>query len=119
MAFRAFPYCHSFDERLQRESPPEMELRVSAELHPKNLAGIRAVLTTLNGMHVVDLTQAVTGGKLVWTGEADGANYTLHLDIPQSWLDDPTRVHDVQESARAFVKRVLTAGGSNQKAPGH
>jgi len=87
-----------------------MELRISTDIHPKNLAGIRAVLHDVGNDDVFELTQEQGTARLAWQRERDGVVHDIHLTVPMGWLADPAKVSEFQRAARLLSKSVLAAG---------
>ncbi|MDR3406322.1 MAG: hypothetical protein P4L99_27810 [Chthoniobacter sp.] len=88
-----------------------MNLRVATEIHPKNLAGLRAILSDLSNGHVIDLTRETETGRLAWQRQTDGVIHAIHITVPACWLDDPCKVTDLQRAARQFSTSVLSTEG--------
>jgi hypothetical protein len=88
-----------------------MNLRVATEIHPKNLAGLRAILSDLPNGHSIHLTRETGTGRLAWQRQTDGVVHAIHITVPAEWLDDPGKVTDLQKVARQFSTSVLSAEG--------
>jgi len=85
-----------------------MQLCSSVEIHPKNLAGIRAVLGSLGDGQVINLEDYMGTGRLEWKTNSDHPRH-IYMSISMDWLSDPAKVHLVQEAARQFCGRVVEA----------
>ena len=84
-----------------------MQLRVAVDGHPKNFAGIRAVLEVIGDGQIVDFEHGEGNALLRW--ERRGREDTVTMPIPLESLSDPSKVHEIQEAARIFSRDVLSA----------